>query len=221
MLGYRTAERYGITNFKLRITNKDRSFCDFCGRQLKWYENMPIVSWVVQKGKTRCCHKKLPIEYPLVELGFGIIFAIIGPRIELIIATLLVFSAIFDLKYMILPDFSTYILIVIAAMFYQNWLSGLGGCLFLLVLYLITKGNGMGFGDVKLAIFMGLFLGFPKIVIAFYVAFILGAIVGLILIGLKIVNRKQPIPFGPFLIIGTVTSFIWGSDLMYYFSRWF
>lgn len=218
MLVYRTARRYDLEKEKYR--NDQRSFCDFCGRQLRWYENMPVVSWVIQKGKTRCCGKKLPLEYPLVELGMGIIFLIIGPSVGLVIAVLLVFSTIFDLKYMILPDFTTYILIVIAVIFYHNWLSGLGAFLFLLILYLVTKGKGMGFGDVKLAMFMGLFLGFPKIVVAFYLAFIIGAVVGVGLIGFRIRKRNQPIPFGPFLILGTVLAYYWGNKIMYYFSRW-
>lgn len=222
MLVYRTAVRYGLLRRKTpRNDVGGRSFCDYCGRQLRWYENIPVVSWVIQKGKTRCCRNPLPWEYPIVELGVGIIFMIIGMRIELIIAMLLVFSVVFDLKYMILPDFSTYTLIVIGVIFFHNWLSGLGAGLFILGLYLITKGKGMGFGDVKLALFMGLFLGYPNILVAFYVAFILGAMVGIILIIFKIIKRQQPIPFGPFLVFGTAVSYVWGKNLLYYLSRWF
>jgi len=218
MLIYRTAVKYKLT--KNKVANQNRSFCDFCGRQLKWYENIPIISWIIQKGNTRCCHKKLPVAYPLVEIGLGVIFLIIGLRVELVIATLLVFSAIFDLKYMILPDFSTYMLIMLAAVFYHNWLAGLGSGLFLLILYLITKGRGMGFGDVKLAVFMGLYLGYPKIIVAYYPAFIIGAVVGLGLIILKIKKRSEPIPFGPFLILGTVLASVYGDKILYYLSRW-
>lgn len=218
MLVYRTAVRYGLT--KNKITNKNRSFCDYCGRQLKWYENIPVISWVVQKGKTRCCGKNLPKEYPLVEMIMGIIFVMVGLRMELLIATLLAFSLIFDLKYMILPDFSTYILIVLAIIIGHNWFSGLGAGLFLLILYLVTKGKGMGFGDVKLALFMGLFLGYPNIIVAFYLAFIIGAVVGVTLLVTKTIKRKQPIPFGPFLILGTTIAYYWGEKIMYYFSRW-
>lgn len=218
MLVYRTARRYKLEKDKYR--NDQRSFCDFCGKQLRWYENIPVMSWVMQKGRTRCCDNPLPREYPIVEMLMGIIYVIIGPRVELVIATLLVFSTVFDLKYMILPDFSTYILIIIAVIIGHNWLSGLGAFLFLLILYLITKGKGMGFGDVKLALFMGLFLGYPKIIIAFYLAFILGAIVGVTLLVTKIIKRKQPIPFGPFLILGTAIAYIYGEKIMYYFSRW-
>ena len=71
----------------------------------------------------------------------------------------------------------------------------------------------MGFGDVKLAIFMGLFLGYPKIIIAFYIAFVVGALVSLILIILKKAGKKTPIPFGPFLILGTFVAWFWSEQL--------
>ena len=137
------------------------------------------------------------------------------------VVVLLVFSLVFDLKYMILPDFSTYILIILAAIINHHWLAGLGSFLFLLVLYLATKGKGLGFGDVKLAIFMGLFLGYPKIILAYYLAFIIGAIVGVGLIILKIKKRTDPIPFGPFLIGATGICWWWGDKLIQLIKLWF
>lgn len=225
MLVHRTAVNYELESLKFKVKSKERSYCDGCGRQLKWYENIPVVSWLIQKGKTRCCGKKLPMTYPLVELGMGIIFLINFQflisndqfnwyivLLNFLIITFLVFSAVFDLKYMILPDFSTITLIIIALLgvvfdeknIVPYLLSAVGASSFLLILYLITKGKGMGMGDVKLAIFMGLFLGFPKIITAFYIAFIVGAIVGIVLILLKKKDRKSEIAFGPFLILGTL-----------------
>jgi leader peptidase (prepilin peptidase) / N-methyltransferase len=225
MLVFRTARRYDLVkSLKSKSLKEQRSFCDFCGRQLKWYENIPVVSWVIQKGRTRCCDNPLPWEYPIIEIIMGVIFLLIT-NYELritnyIIVTLLVFSTVFDLKYMILPDFSTYILIILAMFIGHNWLSGLGAGLFLLILFLVTKGKGMGLGDVKLAMFMGLFLGYPNIMVAFYLAFIIGAVVGVGLIGLKVRKRNQAIPFGPFLILGTTLAYFYGDKIMYYFSRW-
>lgn len=245
MLLYRTAVRYKlkVKSSKFKVKNKSRSFCDYCGRQLRWYENVPVISWVIQKGKTRCCHKKLPISYPLLEVGMGVIFLIflqitnyppmadftsfyklqITNVLGLVIITLLVFSAVFDAKYMILPDFSTYILIGIAFLgvvfdeknMIPYLLSAVAGAGFLGILYLLTKGKGMGFGDVKLAIFMGLFLGWPKIVVAFYVAFITGAVVGIVLMAVgKIKKGKTMIPFGPFLILGVMVAWWWGENIL-------
>lgn len=238
MLVYRTAVQYKITNYKLRITNEKRSFCDYCGRQLRWYENVPVVSWLVQRGKTKCCGKKLDWSYPLVEMGVGILFIITDYQLRitnyhfgavnywqlgigLVIITLLVFSAVFDAKYMILPDFSTLILVIIAflgVLFDERnilpyLVSAAGAAGFLLFLHILTKGKGMGMGDVKLAFFMGMLLGWPKVVMAFYVAFISGAIVGGAMLLIKKLKRKSLIPFGPFLILGTIVAWWWGENI--------
>jgi len=141
----------------------------------------------------------------------------------------LVFSAVFDLKYMILPDFSTVILIILAVIFLfvetpcvaslqDNILSALVASGFLLILNLITKGNGMGMGDVKLAVFMGLFLGYPKTIIAFYVAFIVGAIWGLILMIFKKATKKSQVPFGPFMILGFFVAWWFGNLILKFVS---
>ena len=239
MLVYRTAERYELkvkSSSSYKVRNNKRSFCDYCGRQLKWYENIPVISWVIQKGKTRCCRKKLPVLYPIVELLMGILFVIFFRSqisdlrsqilillIGLVILVVLVFSAVFDLKYMILPDVATGILIGCALILlllgrhiglplhYVLMALVSGG--FLLILHLITKGKGMGMGDVKLAFFMGLFLGYPKIIVAMYTAFIVGALVGVILLMTKKVKRKTPIPFGPFLILGTLVAWFFGNSI--------
>jgi len=239
MLMYRTAVRYDLIKNPLRgvgkkqITNKRRSFCDFCGRQLKWYENVPVISWLIQSGKSRCCKEKLPIAYPLLELSMGILFVIYDMRytlydvglmwgLGLVVITLLVFSAAFDAKYMILPDFSTYILIILALVGLvfdeQNivpyLLSALGSVGFLGALNVLTRGQGMGEGDVKLAVFMGLFLGWPKILLALYVAFVAGAVVGLVLMSIKRHKARAPIPFGPFLIGGLMVAWWWGEKVV-------
>ncbi len=237
MLVYRVAVNYKLKSPPLPRLRKGekRSFCDYCGRQLRWYENIPVISWVIQKGKTKCCGKKLPVLYPIVEIIVALLFLIYDSRfmiqesniilwiLGLIIIVFLVFNGVFDLKYMILPDFSTGILII-SALFWLivgainesslRLLSAVGSFLFLYFLYLITKKKGMGFGDVKLAIFMGLFLGYSKIIVAFYVAFVVGAIVGLILIIFKKAKRKTQIPFGPFLILGTLVAWWWGEAII-------
>jgi len=243
MLVFRTALRYKILKFSksnFQFSKKKRSFCDFCGRQLRWYENIPVVSWIVQKGKSRCCGKKLPVSYPLVEIGTGVLFVIfnfqflifnsgniLGGVMGIVVITLLVLSAVFDARYMILPDFSTYILIGLAffgVVFDEKdivpyLVSALGAAGFLGLLYLATKGKGMGLGDVKFAVFMGLFLGWPKILVAFYLAFIVGAGWGLGMMLLRRMKRKSLMPFGPFLIGATLVSWWWGEKIWYSVSR--
>lgn len=265
MLVYRVAIKYKIkknpitkkqeTNkFQISNFNKKRSFCDFCGRQLRWYENIPVLSWFLQSGKTRCCKKKLPLAYPITELIMGILFLVYFKLITnnqiynfqtitnfstnnyqtflifilgFVIITFLVFSAGFDLKYMILPDFSTGILAVCGIIMIiiegkhiglpvQNIGIGLLVSAFFLFLYWITKGKGMGMGDVKLVFFMGLFLGWQRTIVALYTAFIIGAIVGIFLMAFKKIKRKTEIPFGPFLILGTFVGWWWGMGIWYY-----
>ena len=242
MLVYRTAVKFKLkrTAFVKTSASRSRSFCDFCGKQLKWYENIPVVSWLMQKGKTRCCDKKLSVLYPIVELMTGILLVIVFIKFNLlsggypvgvelmrifwggVLITLLVFLMVFDFKYLILPDFAVVILIIISFLgvvtdepnIIPYLLSTVGASGFLLILNLITKGKGMGWGDVKLAVFMGLFLGWPKIAVAMYVAFVVGALVGLVLMIFKKIKRKTQIPFGPFLILGTLVAWFWGKQII-------
>lgn len=232
MAVYRMAKKEKILKSKnLKIKNENRSFCDFCGRQLRWFDNIPIFSWLVYGAKSRCCGKKLPLLYPIVELLTGILFVLnyyyfstyLLLFLSFLIIGLLVFEAVFDFKYMVIPDISAYSLIGIGLIrwifvgtkidyLYTAFLSAL----FIFILHKIKiKGQqAMGDGDIFLAFFMGLFLGFPDIIVAFYIAFIVGAGVGIILILKKKVKKLSPIPFGPFLILGTVVAYFWGEKII-------
>jgi prepilin signal peptidase PulO-like enzyme (type II secretory pathway) len=239
MLLWRTEIDYGLvkkrrpkklTGLLLRrlADRNDRSVCDFCGKQLKWQDNIPVISWFILKGKSSCCGKKLPITYPLVELLTGILFLInfqfSNSNFQSIlfypIIVFLIFSAFFDLKWMILPDFSTLFLLIIGLFLSINIWAAVLSFVFLLFLYLVTKGKGMGFGDVKYALFMGLILGMNKMVIAYYIAFIAGALVGVVAMILKKKKFKSEIPFGPFLILGTIVAWWWGEKIWYYVLSW-
>lgn len=231
---FRVAVRYKLrkrADTGVRPYNKNRSFCDFCGRQLAWFDNIPVMSWLVYGGKSRCCGKKLPLLYPIVEISTGCLFLLnyqssifnLQSIVVYLIIGLLVFEAVFDFKYMVIPDISAYSLIGIGLIrwifvgtkidyLYTAFLSAL----FIFILHKIKiKGQqAMGDGDIFLAFFMGLFLGFPNIIVAFYIAFIVGAVVGIILIAFKKVKKLSPIPFGPFLILGTVVANFWGGKII-------
>ena len=221
MLVFRTARKYGLE--KEKYNNSNRSFCDFCGKQLHWYENVPVISWLIQGGKSRCCGKKLSLTYPVVELVVGLLF-LINQRnwLGMVVITMLIFSAVFDLKYMILPSFSSYILIAIALIKWQNLPVGIAAyIIFWLLAKLKIKGKqAMGEGDAPLAAFMGLWLGWPLALVAFYIAFIIGAIIGGAMILLKRKRGDSQIPFGPFLILGTLTVYFFGAQIMYYLNVW-
>lgn len=250
---YRVAIRYKILDLRFKIKNGNRSYCDFCGKQLRWWENIPVISWMLQKGKSSCCGKKLPVLYPIVEIVTGLLFLqILNSKFEILnnfeiqnlnfktilflmvsmaIVGFLVFSAVFDLKYMILPDFSTNSLMFLALVY--KLLMGVnanliladalwGVCLygFFYFLHVLTRGEGMGFGDVKLAFVMGFFLGWPRAMVSLYTAFIVGAIAGIIVIVFFRKKRKNRlIPFGPFMILGIIVAWWWGETIWNYFIK--
>lgn len=217
---------------------KGRSHCEYCKKELQWYDLIPLFSFIFLKGKCRYCHKKLSFSYPISELGTGLIFFITslfvlnGPIytydivIKLIFYLFMVSSliAIFfaDLKHGIIPDKIIFPAILINLLYLllfnnhfliQNFLSGLGALLFFLLLVLVTRGRGMGLGDVKFSFLIGLFLGFPGVLIGLYLAFLTGALISIILILWRKKFLKDSIPFGPFLVLGTFIGLYFGNLL--------
>lgn len=215
---------------------KGRSRCEICKKELAWYDLIPLFSFLLLKGKCRYCHKKLSLYYPVIELSTGILFAtiyifvissfpifnsqlLISLAYYLFIASCFIVIFFEDLRFGIIPDKVVfpaiivtffYLLIIIPQSLIINLFSAVGACAFFLVLFLITRGKGMGFGDVKLSFLLGLVLGFPKIVLALYLAFLTGAIFGLILIIWRKRSLKEAIPFGPFLIAAALASLFLG-----------
>ncbi len=220
-----------------------RSHCDFCKKTLRWYELIPLVSFVMQAGRCRRCHKKLSLQYPLVELVAGIGFIFLYRTLDYPVLTLVAYWLIFssllvifvaDLKYQIIPD-SMIAAGVIGAfvrmislsgqMSFIGWesyiVSALGAAGFFFLLYLVTRGRGMGLGDVKLVFLLGLLLGFSSVIIALYVAFLTGAFVGVILIVKGKKTLKAKVPFGPFLIIGFIVAAQWTEQLLHLWRNFF
>lgn len=213
-----------------------RSYCESCKTRLRWYDLIPIFSFVILKAKCRYCRYRISYYYPVVELTTGFLFVavlfliggfsinfitIINLIYYLFIMSGLIVIFFTDLKYGIIPDkivfpsiivSIVYVFIIHNSLFLIHFLSALGSFLFFLLIFLATRGRGMGFGDVKLAFLIGLILGFPKIVVALYVAFLTGALVSIILIlGKKKKFKGSTIPFGPFLAIGTLAALFWGN----------
>jgi leader peptidase (prepilin peptidase) / N-methyltransferase len=236
-----------------------RSHCDHCHRTLSWYELVPLLSFIIQKGKSRCCHRKLSLQYPLIEILTGILFVIIfyqihfdysiyslpaqagfiGLLVDWIIGSILLVIFVTDLKTQIIPDSMIIagIIFAIIRLFVSNnyepiinnnflfilhnsyfiiqyLISAIGAAAFFLTIWLITHGRGMGFGDVKLALIIGLLTGFPGTVIALYVAFLTGAILGVILILSGNKKLKSKIAFGPFMIFGVICTLLWQTQIM-------
>jgi len=221
--------------------SRGRSICPKCKTQLRWYELIPVISFIGLRGKCRTCHKKISPQYPLVELVTALswvtiylfiyptsVYSIALAGVWLIITTLMIASCVYDAKWMELPDQFTLPAIVVALIWLLvRWIgygessqaitqlisAGLFGGFFYL-LWLGSGGAWLGDGDIRLAILMGLLLNSSQLVIAIFASYALGALVGIVLIMLKIKSRKDAIAFGPFLIVGLYIGFIWGEWLI-------
>lgn len=233
-----------IYRLPLDLPLSGRSYCPKCKKKISWYDNIPLFSFLFLKGKCRQCHSPISFQYPFIELITGVSFVmsfvlltnnqdlrfmILDFRFWVTIFYSLwivsAFLAIFviDLKHQIITDqiiFCTLIVTLLYQIFnstipISNYLlSATIASFFFFFLYKITKEKGMGFGDVKLVFLMGLILGYPNIVLALYLAFLTGAIIGVILILARIKKLKQPIAFGPFLSIATIVSYFFGTEIL-------
>jgi len=207
---------------------KGRSFCPHCKHTLNWQDLIPILSFVFLRGRCRYCQKKISIQYPLLELFTGMIFVLVlwhfglgfGLIFGFFISSLLIIIFVYDLKHYIIPDSIVFTAIIIAAIFnfkLLNFASALGAAGFFLIIVLVSRGKWMGVGDIKLAFLMGLMLGFPGILVALFLAFSVGAIIGtgLMIFGKKTI--KSEVPFGPFLVGGTFIALFWGEAI----AQWY
>jgi leader peptidase (prepilin peptidase)/N-methyltransferase len=217
------------------------SHCPQCETPIRPSDNVPVLSWLLLSGKCRHCGNPIPIRYPLVEVGCGVLFAAVAARFGwswelpayLVLAAALLAISLIDLEHFIVPDRITAPLTVsalallglAAAADGNGWRYGrtlLGGVAFfafLLVLNLLYP-KGMGMGDVKLAFSLGLYLGWlgwGQVFLGGFLAFLLGAVVGVGLIATKIKSRKDVVPFGPFLALGTMLTILFGDTIL----RWY
>lgn len=208
-----------------------RSFCPKCKHKLAWYDNVPLLSFALLAGKCRYCHSPISWQYPVVELTAGVLtllifqfsnFPFFQSIFNLLITYALIAIFVSDLRYMIIPDKIVYPTLLVTLFFLisqypnisiSNFLSALGTAGFFYFLVLITRGRGMGMGDVKLVGLMGLILGWPRIIVALFLAFLTGAVVGAILVLLKKKRFEEHIPFGPFLVAGTFVALFWGEKI--------
>jgi prepilin signal peptidase PulO-like enzyme (type II secretory pathway) len=225
---------------------RGRSRCDNCRKEIAWYDNIPLVSYILLRGKCRYCKQKIAFQHFAIELVTGVLFVwwyavgfaffrlsqeplqIVQPAFWLMVGIFLLIIFATDWVYQIIPDYAT-IGLVVLAFFYRVYITMNGamhpkdfwwtlasGVLLMLLMFgiwWVTKGRGMGFGDVKFALPMGWLLGWNRALVALFLAFVIGAVVGLLLIGLNVKHMKSKIAFGPFLVLATGISLIWGHDI--------
>ncbi len=209
---------------------KDRARCFACGAKLAYFELVPVLSYLVQRGRCRRCGSKISLQYPLVELSMGALFLFFFLKWSasyntfsslpilgwwLVVGFFLVVLAVYDIRHRILPDAFSYFFLVVALggniLFRMPapapLVLSLVPALFLFLLNVVSRGRWMGLGDAKLMAGGGLFLGYPGSVSALFFAFWLGSFFGLALVFLRNYSLKSEIPFGPFLILGMLGAF--------------
>ena len=206
------------------------SHCDACQHRLSWKDLVPVFGYLWLRGRCRYCHAPVPRRVFLVEVGIGLLFALLywhyGLTVEFAIIAfyccLFIVLGVIDLEHKLILNKIVYpaavVALIIDVFSYQpgiiNGAIGGGiGLAFLLIPALISRG-GMGWGDVKMAALIGFVTGFPLVIVSLLLAVIIGGLAGGILLLLKIKKRKEPIPFGPFLALTAMVTLLWGSDIL-------
>ncbi len=213
---------------------KVRSHCMQCGHKLKWYELIPLFSYLLQGGKCRACKSKISVQYPLIEGVNGIlyvfIFMINGINVDsllycLLTSALLVLSVI-DFRTYEIPIGINYFILVLGvirtAVHYTDWKNHVIGffavSVVLYLIILVTKGRGIGGGDMKMMAVCGLFLGWKEIILAFLLGCIIGSVVHII--RMRVSKCDHVLALGPYLSIGVFLSMLWGTQWIgWYFGQ--
>ncbi len=211
-----------------------RSHCMTCNHQLKWYDNIPLISWVILlRGRCRYCKAPISPQYPLVEFANGVLWVLTavvkGFSIDSLLYALL-FSALLTLS---IIDFRTYEIpaginifiltlgLIMTVLHYTEWLDHVIGFLAvsipLYIIILVTDGRGIGGGDMKLMATAGLMLGWKLIVLAFALGCIIGAPIHLI--RMKVSGADRVLAMGPYLSVGIFIAALWGNNLISWYLQ--
>jgi leader peptidase (prepilin peptidase)/N-methyltransferase len=218
------------------------SRCPKCGSAIRWYQNFPVISYLLLRGRCAGCKTKISLRYPLVEALTGLLFVwvwlafgwqVATPLYWVFVAALVVITFI-DLDHQIIPDVISLPGIVVGflaalAIPWLPWLDSLlgillgGGSLFLVaaVYQRLTGQEGMGGGDVKLLAMIGAFLGWKAVLPVIFLGSLAGSLVGVPLMLIKRSGGKLAIPFGPFLALGAVICLLWGRQLFDWYVGFF
>jgi len=216
---------------------KPPSHCEACGYKLGFWDLIPIVSYLVLRGRCRSCKAKIPATVIIVEIVTAVLFLLFwlyyGLTLDLLYA--LIYGSFFviiffvDLKHYLVLNKVIYPAIVIALIIaiatqYSDievpLLGGLIGSGFLFIVAVISKG-GMGMGDIKLGAFIGIIVGYPNAVVFLFVSIILGGVVAIGLVTGKKKGRKESVPFAPFLVMGGIIAMLYGTNILdFMFPKW-
>ena len=214
-----------------------RSECMHCQSTINWFDNIPIFSFLILKGKCRSCNQSISLQYPLVEFVTGVVFMLLFIQnidlqhlvIFLILSAILILISVIDILEKSIYQSHLYILFALVIVF-RIFLEPIGSLIdlfygpltfggFLAVLRWIGgkiyKKEAMGIGDVKLAVVLGFMLSLKLAVVALYTSFISASIVGVYLIASKR-KSERIIPFAPFLSLGAITAYFFGQNIIYW-----
>jgi len=216
------------------------STCPNCGHRIKFYDNIPVLSYILLLGKCRYCHKRIPIHYPVVELLTGFLsmalFIRYGLGYQYILSFLFIVSLVLisfiDLHHQIIPDILSIpgIFVGLAVSFilgHITWVDSLigavggGGLLYLIALVFkkVTGKDGMGGGDIKLLAMIGAWMGWQALPFIVLLSSVSGIVIGggaLLMAGK---GYRVRIPFGPFLSLGAIIYFFFGLQLIHWYYR--
>lgn len=217
-----------------------RSYCEFCKHQLSWKDLLPVVSYIYLKGHCRYCKKKFSPAYPLSELFTASTFVLTGylyttyvsqnlllGLVYVLISACLITILLSDIKYHIIPDEINIALVILGIIkliflgidfqqFFFHLIESFIVVIPLLLIFFGTKGRGMGFGDVKFAFIIGLFVGWLQGLLTLYIAFIAGACIGIILLIKGKAKMKSRMAFGPFLVCSLYLMMFFGEQIVYW-----
>jgi leader peptidase (prepilin peptidase) / N-methyltransferase len=215
-----------------------RSACPTCGVPIAPRDNVPLFSWLLLRGRCRSCRSPISVRYPLIEAATGALFAGMAARLGfswslpafLVLAAGLLALACTDLEHLILPKKIVYpvligvgLLLLLAATATHHWhdllVAGISAIAWLVLFFAMNAISPrlLGFGDVRLAPVLGLALGWfgwRYVLLGFFSANLIGAIVGIVLIATKQMSRQQQIPYGVFLALGTLLAIYAGPELL-------
>ncbi|MCI5641494.1 MAG: prepilin peptidase [Lachnospiraceae bacterium] len=207
------------------------SHCMSCGYHLKWYDNIPVLSYLMLRGRCRKCHTKLSLQYPLVEGFNGVLYVIVflanGWNLTSIVYCLLtsalIVLSVIDFRTYIIPNkVSLFILVLGIAdtvLDYEHWQDHVIGFFsvsaVLLILYLVTVGRAIGGGDIKLMAVAGLIIGWKANILAFIVGCIVGSV--LHLIRMKVSGAEHRLALGPYLSVGIWFAMLFGDPVIQWY----
>lgn len=225
-----------------KIANS-RSHCMHCGHQLNVKDLIPLLSFIIGRGKCRYCGALISWQYPVVELVTGLLFVIItysvigfldpaflwwdfttflGWMRNLVFACILLIVFVYDFRWYLILDkvtipamvFAFLANIILGVTWQGMLLSAIIGLAFFLIQFLVSKGRWIGGGDLRLGFLMGLMLSWPNIIVGLMLSYFIGAIFGSGLLLFKKKKFNSQIPFGTFLAVGTLIAMLWGGDII-------